>query len=266
MSCRTSVSVVEACCRRRPAAAGFWRLAPGPRQLLRHGQPGWSALQRRPGQRGGTARCFGSFQITSAELDAVRRSKATWPAWLQREMRSNWAGETGAVAIYRGCEAGLERLACLETRASLEAFASEHAAAEEAHLAAVSVVVSEPRERSWMPATTFGWWLGYASTAARGARGMYVTTHAVESFVEEHYGSQISRLEVELDAGVYSPSEAYSALLALLRKACADEVEHKEEALQRVSASSGATALADRLQFSVVYWGSRVGAALAKRV
>ena len=59
-------------------------------------------------------------------------------------------------------------------------------------LAAPGLVV-EPSERSWMPATAFGWALGYLSTRMRGAHGMYVTTEAVESFVEEHYGDQIAR-------------------------------------------------------------------------
>jgi len=54
-------------------------------------------------------------------------------------------------------------------------------------------LVCEPDERSWMPATAFGWALGYLSTRIRGAHGMYVTTEAVESFVEEHYGDQIAR-------------------------------------------------------------------------
>merc|ERR1719401_31117 len=102
-------------------------------------------------------------------------------------------------------------------------FAAEHAETEEAHLEAIANIVTEPAERSWMPATSFGWCLGFASTAARGARGMYVTTHAVESFVEEHYGDQISRLSKELDTGERVPREAYSELLNLLRMACADE-------------------------------------------
>ena len=47
---------------------------------------------------------------------------------------------------------------------------------------------------------------------ARGDRGMYVTTQAVESFVEEHYGDQIARLEKEKP----EPVEA-SKLLILYR-------------------------------------------------
>lgn len=177
-------------------------------------------------------------------------------------MRSNWAGETGAVAIYRGSQAALGRISCPAERADLDAFVSEHVASEEAHLRAMSAVVAEPRERSWMPATAFGFMLGYSSTAARGARGMYITTQAVETFVEEHYGDQIQRLEAEIANGERLPKEDYEELLALLRAACADEVHHKEDAARRL----GALSMGDRLQFTFVYWGSSLGAAVAKRV
>eukprot|EP00931_Biecheleriopsis_adriatica_P027885 TRINITY_DN16686_c0_g1_i2.p1 TRINITY_DN16686_c0_g1~~TRINITY_DN16686_c0_g1_i2.p1 ORF type:complete len:240 (+),score=54.10 TRINITY_DN16686_c0_g1_i2:33-722(+) len=206
-------------------------------------------------------RKFGSFAPSKDSLELALKSKP-WPPWLRSEMRSNWAGETGAVAIYRGCQAALPKVACPDSRSLLEAFVKEHVAAEEAHLAAIDVVVCKPGEQSWMPAVSFGWGLGFLSTAARGARGMYVTTHAVETFVEEHYGDQISRLEAELKSGERLPREAYAALLDLLRAACADEVHHKEDAAARYASST----MLDRLQFSAVYWGSRLGAAMAKRL
>ena len=108
-------------------------------------------------------------------------------------MRSNWAGETGAVAIYRGCQSALPHERCDTKRQALQKFAEEHVASEEAHLEAMENLVCQVGERSWMPATSFGWALGYLSTRSRGAHGMYVTTEAVESFVEEHYGDQIAR-------------------------------------------------------------------------
>lgn len=210
-------------------------------------------------------RCHSNFAFSDASLAAVRRSKP-WPPWLRREMRSNWAGETGAVAIYRGCQAAIGG-SPPETpeRAALAAFVAEHEAHEAAHLDAMSAVVATPRERSWMPATSFGWLLGYASTALRGERGMYVTTHAVESFVEEHYGEQIERLTRELSAGDRAPPEAYAELLKLLRLACEDEVHHKEDAAERAQ-QTGPVQIADRIQFQAVYLGSRLGAAIAKRL
>eukprot|EP00438_Fugacium_kawagutii_P011890 Skav219171 [mRNA] locus=scaffold648:365333:367505:- [translate_table: standard] len=194
-------------------------------------------------------------------------------------MRSNWAGETGAVAIYRGCHGALEHVGC--GRAQLQNFVEEHVASEEAHLKAMESLVSQPSERSWMPATAFGWALGYLSTRLRGAHGMYITTEAVESFVEEHYGDQIERLDRELQFGERQPTEPYRALLDILRAACADEVAHKEDAAKRKMtatathpgtapgtcvASPGVSGMLDSLQFSAVYWASRVGAAIAKRV
>ena len=60
--------------------------------------------------------------------------------------------------------------------------------------------------------------------------------------------------------------EAYGALLEILRGACADEVAHKNDAAKRKAAVSGVTGLVDALQFSAVYWASKVGAAVAKRL
>lgn len=55
-------------------------------------------------------------------------------------MRSNWAGETGAVAIYRGCHHALEHVAIYGGRAQLQKFVEEHVASEEAHLKAMESV------------------------------------------------------------------------------------------------------------------------------
>eukprot|EP00435_Cladocopium_sp_Y103_P054424 s533_g17.t1 len=209
-----------------------------------------------------------SFSASQATLQLVLQSKP-WPLWLRREMRSNWAGETGAVAIYRGSRWALQQLPEEAELVELRNFVEEHVAAEEAHLEAMESLVCEPGERSWMPATAFGWALGYLSTRIRGAHGMYVTTEAVESFVEEHYGDQIARLELELHRGEHHPLEAYRALLEVLRGACADEVTHKEDAAKRAgnkSGRSGVSGILDSLQFSAVYWASRVGAAIAKHV
>eukprot|EP00928_Gymnodinium_smaydae_P030582 TRINITY_DN22701_c0_g1_i1.p2 TRINITY_DN22701_c0_g1~~TRINITY_DN22701_c0_g1_i1.p2 ORF type:complete len:276 (+),score=58.29 TRINITY_DN22701_c0_g1_i1:68-829(+) len=235
-----------------------------------------------PARRGcdGPLRTFGSGAF-SAPDDAIAAAIAAkpWPSWLCSEMRSNWAGEVGAVSIYRGCEAALERVSCPAERDALGSFAAEHKVSEEAHLRAMAALVPSASERSWMPAASFGYCLGYGSVLARGARGMYVTTHAVESFVEEHYGDQITRLRAELKAGEREPSEGYTRLLEILEGACADEVQHKQEAAERAagaelnpgSASNTAPAAAaytavDRFHFAFVYWGSRVGAAIAKRI
>lgn len=91
---------------------------------------------------------------------------------------------------------------------------------------------------------------------------MYVTTQAVETFVEEHYTSQIVQLENELRQKRL-PEVGCGELLAMLRAACADEVAHKEDAARLLKSDAG---LVDSMQYFLVYWGSRVGAALAKRL
>lgn len=79
-----------------------------------------------------------------------------------------------------------------------------------------------------------------------------------------------SGLELELQRGERQPLEAYTALLEILRGACADEVAHKEDAALARAAKelqcSGVSGIMDSLQFSAVYWASRVGAAIAKHV
>ena len=86
-----------------------------------------------------------------------------------------------------------------------------------------------------------GFVLGSVSTAWC-PRGIYVTTDAVETFVEAHYKAQIERLEAESDAERQVVGETSQAvpgakgkaeLLRMLRWACEDEVAHKEEAQQR---------------------------------
>ena len=80
----------------------------------------------------------------------------------------------------------------------------------------------------------------------------------------------LSGLELELQRGERQPLEAYTALLEILRGACADEVAHKEDAAARAAGKelqgSGVSGIMDSLQFSAVYWASRVGAAIAKHV
>ena len=79
----------------------------------------------------------------------------------------------------------------------------------------------------------------------------------------------LSGLELELQRGERQPLEAYTALLEILRGACADEVAHKEDAAAGAAKElqgSGVSGIMDSLQFSAVYWASRVGAAIAKHV
>ena len=62
-------------------------------------------------------------------------------------------------------------------------------------------------------------------------RGLYVTTDAVETFVDKHYTAQIERLKTELKEDPDSEHKAArTELLKLLQHCCEDEVRIKSTA------------------------------------
>ena len=202
------------------------------------------------------------------DMAAIRLSKPFAP-WLHGEMRSNHAGETGAVSIYCGARwaLGVRRALLGEAGAASPELAAlaeqieEHEASEREHLGFFNVVLA-PHERSvlipgWRVA---GWLLGAVSTLM-GPRRMYQTTDAVESFVEEHYTAQVRRLKLEADPAV-DPE-----VCRLLEHCCAEEVHHREEAAARVAAAEGwFMPRFDAAWRKLVFVGSEYAAALAKRV
>ncbi len=136
---------------------------------------------------------------------------------LERELRSDHAGETGAVQIYRGMAA----VAAWRGDAALLAFAQRHGATEAEHLRLVEDWLP-PRRRSALlgPWRLAGWLTGALPTlAGRGAA--QATIAAVETFVDRHYQQQIKHLERH---------GGPAGLLELLRRCQADERHHRDEA------------------------------------
>ena len=87
-----------------------------------------------------------------------------------------------------------------------------------------------------------------------GRRAVYATVMAVETFVEQHYQSQIDYL---IKSGT-SPD-----LQALLRRCQADEIAHKNEAKAMVFE---VLPLALRVWCAVVRWGSSSAVTVARQV
>ncbi len=143
----------------------------------------------------------------------------------------------------------------------LETFCLEHSQSERKHLAIFDGLL-EPWERSAMLPLwrCSGFSLGAVSTIFC-PRGMYVTTVAVEQFVQEHFHSQIVRLQQEPD------SAGKLELVRLLEDCLHDEEHHQHEADAR--AAEGPFPWFSFIDSSwkwVVGKGSFVAAALAKRV
>ena len=166
---------------------------------------------------------------------------------LARDLRSDHAGEWGAVEIYRGV---------LATARDEEArrFAREHLETESRHRDFFHRWLPRRLHSRLLPLWRAAGWLLGAIAGVFGARGVYRTVAAVETFVERHYQEQISALE--------GRAELHD-LRALLQSYCADEVAHRDEAHEASAGQSGSLA---GLWATTVGGISAVGVAVARRV
>jgi demethoxyubiquinone hydroxylase (CLK1/Coq7/Cat5 family) len=193
-------------------------------------------------------------------LRPLWRPDTSFERWLAAELRSDHAGETGAVEIYRG-------ILAVSRDAGVRRFAEHHLATEQRHLVTLeSLEPAVPRSRLlvlWRPA---GWLTG-ALPALAGPRAVYATIAAVERFVDEHYAQQISRIDRELgradtgaSGGLNRPR--LSALRETLARCRDDELQHRDEAL----AAGPATGWVAAAWARVVGSGSAAAVSFARRL
>jgi ubiquinone biosynthesis monooxygenase Coq7 len=178
------------------------------------------------------------------------------PAALVSDLRTDHAGETGAVMIYRGILAATRD-------AGVGAFAQGHLATEAAHLAAIELLLA-PRHRSrLLPLWRAAGWLTGALPAWAGPQAVYATIEAVETFVDHHYTEQIDAID-RFDPGrAQAPLQALRAHLQSFR---ADEIDHRDDAARRQHRPPGARSLALRLWVRAVGAGSRVAVKISRHV
>lgn len=145
---------------------------------------------------------------------AINDRQLNYPKYLERELRSDHAGETGAVYIYKGITA----VARLLKDRELISFAKHHGDTEAEHLQLIEAVL-EPKYRSHLlvPWRLAGWLTG-AIPALFGRKTVYATIEAVETFVEQHYQQQIDYLQI---------NGGHDDLLKLLVRCQADEINQK---------------------------------------
>lgn len=136
------------------------------------------------------------------------------PPWLLAELRSDHAGETGAVWIYRG-------ILAFTSDAMLRKFATHHLNTEAKHLALISNQIPRQEFSSFIPVWKLAGFLTGAIPAICGNSSVYATIDAVETFVDSHYQHQIDRLRQD---------DSFPALRELLEQCQADELEHRDEA------------------------------------
>ena len=161
-----------------------------------------------------------TFQSTT---DGKGNIATTLPLHLLRELRSDHAGETGAVFIYRG----IVTVARLRRYPELIAFAQSHGETESEHLRLIEDWLSpQLRSRLLGPWRIAGWLTG-ALPALFGPRAVYATIAAVETFVDHHYQQQIDYL---------NQHGGPEGLLELLIRCQEDECHHRDEAAELAGA------------------------------
>lgn len=176
--------------------------------------------------------------------NAIDLSQPAYEAYLERELRSDHAGETGAVYIYKGI------ISVAKYRKDIELidFAQHHGATEADHLQLIELVLEKKfHSRLLVPWRLAGWLTG-ALPALFGRKAVYATIAAVETFVEQHYQQQINYLQ---------KNGSHDELLKLLMRCQADEIDHKNEASLKASAS---------IPMMLKIWCSLVGAGSAGAV
>ena len=169
------------------------------------------------------------------------------PRWLQQELRSDHAGEVGAVMIYRGVLA-------ISRNSSVRQFAEAHLCTEQKHLKLMEDIVPVAGRTRLLPVWRLMGWLTGALPALFGPRAVFATIEAVETFVDQHYEQQIVRLY---------PEGPYDALRQVLVDCQADEVSHRDEAAGLALPKRNVIL---RLWCAVVGSGSAAAVVAAKRV
>lgn len=217
-------------------------------------------------------------QVTTARYccythnDAQRaylHPSTTWH-WLDGELSSNLAGETGAVHIYKGAmdalslrQRGRQQQQQQSSSTSLNRvveFCQEHKMTEESHLQMFEFIVPKEKRTRLLPVwKVAGWTLGFVPTLLGGARALYVTVEAVETFVEQHFKEQIKILETQKEC---------PRLVELLKHCCEDEIHHKQDAKEKLLNSNDfdEDALGVKAWATIVKGGSALAADIARRM
>ena len=169
--------------------------------------------------------------------------------YLVQELRSDHAGETGAVYIYKGIQAVAQWRGDLE----LMAFAKAHGATEADHLTEVEHWLPAAQRSRLLGTWRLAGWLTGALPTLIGRRAVYATIAAVETFVDHHYQQQIDYLQAK---------GGPDGLLPLLIRCQADEQHHRDESAALAGSHLG---LLLRLWCWTVGWGSSAAVVLARR-
>jgi len=172
----------------------------------------------------------------------------TLPGWVLADLRTDHAGEVGAVCIYQG----VLRFA---RDPALRAFAEHHLATEQKHLGLIAAWLPTAQHSRLLPVWRMAGFLTGALPALFGPKAVYATIEAVETFVDHHYQEQVRAL---------ASQPALSGLRQILLDCQADEVAHRDEAA--AARGPGQSVWVLRLWCAMVGAGSKAAVALIRHI
>ena len=170
------------------------------------------------------------------------------PRWVLAHLRTDHAGEVGAVCIYQG----VLRFA---RDPMLRAFAEHHLAAEQKHLSLISAWLPADHYSRLLPLWRLAGFLTGALPALFGPKSVYATIEAVETFVNHHYEEQIFAMASRIEL---------SDLRQTLLNCQADEVAHRDEAAAARGLSQSGWVL--RAWCAMVGTGSKAAVSLIRYI
>ena len=175
----------------------------------------------------------------------------TFPKWLEDDLRTDHAGETGAVWIYRG-------ILSISSDPTVRDFASRHMKTEKRHLCNIENVLKPTSRSRLLPVWRVAGFITGVLPSLIGARWVFHTIEAVETFVNAHYEVQINRLET-----IANLDQDLAVVHAILVDCRADEIAHRDEAQKFARNRPGSFAI---LWCALVSYGSQVAVACARRI
>jgi ubiquinone biosynthesis monooxygenase Coq7 len=170
------------------------------------------------------------------------------PAEVFADLRTDHAGEVGAVFIYQG-------VLQFARDPMLRAFAEHHLVTEQKHLRLIAGWLPKSEYSRLLPLWKLAGFLTGALPALFGSKAVYATIEAVETFVNQHYEDQIRALDSQPEL---------RDLRQTLLDCQADEVAHLDEA----AAALGSTRhnLVLRAWCAMVGTGSKAAVSLIRHI
>ena len=169
------------------------------------------------------------------------------PAWLTRDLRSDHAGETGAVAMYRG-------ILAVSPCDNVRTFASEHLKTESNHLKLLETILPTADRSMSLPLWNFAGYITGALPALFGSEAVFQTINAVETFVDDHYKKQVIRL---------NHHHRHLRIANILECCRLEEVQHRDEARNH---SAGASNVFLKIWCKLVASGSSLAVTIARAI